>query len=39
MIILYESRWSEERLYKEVNGPETRALHPNHLSSFLTYTL
>ena len=24
---LYESRLSEERLYKEVKGPETRALH------------
>ena len=27
MIILYKSRLSQERLYKEVNGPETRALH------------
>ena len=24
---LYESRLSEERLYKEVKGPETRALY------------
>ena len=24
---LYESRLSEESLYKEVKGPETRALH------------
>ena len=27
MSSLYESRLSEERLYKEVKGPETRALH------------
>ena len=30
MSILYESRLSEEHLYKEVKGPETRAM--NHLS-------
>ena len=27
MSSLYKSRLIEERLYKEVNGPETRALH------------
>ena len=27
MSILYESWLSEERLYKEATGPETRALH------------
>ena len=27
MLFLYESRLSEERLYKQVKGPDTRALH------------